>query len=67
MYHATTLQPTTPARQPIIAFQPTPPRPQTPATPMHDFLVLTAYPDFTPELTTKTAANHRERTAQLCA
>ena len=70
MYHATTLQPTPTARQPILAFQPAPTRPQTlPPTPMpmHDFLVLSACPDFTPEFNAAGATNYRERTIQRCA
>ena len=67
MHTATQLKPTPRARQPILAFQPAPQRPPTRPTPTHDFLVLSACPDFTPDLNTAGATNYRERATQLCA
>ena len=67
MNTAIKLPPTPTARQPILAFHPTPTRRETTPAPMHDFLVLSPCPDFTPELPTAGTINHRERAPQRCA
>jgi hypothetical protein len=63
MYTALPIQPTRHARQPILAFRQTATPAPTPPPPTHDFLVMSACPDFTPEL----SPAYRERIAQRCA